>query len=294
VTVVAAMHRADPAPSSSGANLHRFARAARDHSVLLALGIVVLAPFAWMLSTSIKPADEIFGEPLNLIPGTFDGVRHYTHAFTSVPLLRFIVNGVVVVLGILLVQVSVATLCAYALAKLEFRGRGLLFALVILALCIPIQVPALPLYIALAKLGALDTYFALMVPFFLSVFAIFLFRQFFKGFPDEIIQAARLDGFTEIEILARLIVPSARPAIAAFSVFSITAHWNDLYWPLIAIRSLDRATPPLGMLLFNEAEMGANFGALSAGAVIVTAPLLIVFLFAQRQFIRGITLTGFR
>ena len=107
--------------------------------------------------------------------------------------------------------------------------------LVLLGLCIPVQVPALPLYIALAKLGLLNTYFAIMLPFFLSVFAIFLFRQFFKSFPDDIIHAARLDGMSEFEIVWRIVVPSAWPAIAAFSVFSVVAHWNDLYWPLIVI-----------------------------------------------------------
>ena len=152
----------------------------------------------------------------------------------------------------------------------------------------------MPLYIALAELRALDTYLALMVPFFLSVFAIFLFRQFFKSFPDEIIQAARIDGFTETEIVLRLILPSARPAIAAFAVFSATAHWNDLYWPMIAVTSFERATPPLGMLLFNQGELGTNYGPLAAGAMIITAPLLIAFLFAQRQFVRGITMTGFK
>lgn len=280
--------------SPARARLYALVSFMASHAVLIAMGIVVIAPFVWMIATSIKPSDEIFGEPLKLIPSTFEGVKHYTHAFTSVPMLRFMLNGVIVVFGILAVQVSTSVFCAYALAKIEFPGRGIFFALVILCLSIPIQVPALPLYLALAKMQALDTYFALMVPFFLSVFAIFLFRQFFKGFPDEIIQAARLDGFTEFEIVLRLVLPTAGPAIAAFAVFSITAHWNDLYWPLIAVSSMEMATPPLGMLLFNEGEMGADFGALSAGAAIITLPLLIVFLFAQRQFIRGITMTGFK
>lgn len=265
-----------------------------EHAILIVFGFLTLMPFIWMIATSIKPADQIYGEPLDLIPSEFAVERNYGKALFSVPMLHFMRNGIIVVSGILLVQVTVALFAGYALAKLDFRGRGLLFTLVLLALCVPIQVPALPIYLGLAKLGWLDSYFSLMAPFLVSVFAIFLFRQFFKGFPDTIIQAARLDGMSEFEIVLRLILPSARPAIAAFAVFSITAHWNDLYWPLIAINSLDLATPPLGMLLFKDSELSADFGALAAEAAIITVPLVLVFLLAQRQFVRGITLTGMK
>jgi multiple sugar transport system permease protein len=133
-----------------------------------------------------------------------------------------------------------------------------------------------------------------MMPFFLSMFAIFLLRQHFKSFPDEIIHAARIDGMTEWEILWRLVVPSARPAMAAFAVFSVVAHWNDLYWPMVVITTTDLAPPPLGMLLFANAESGANYGALMAGATLITLPMVIAFLLARKQFIQGITMTGFR
>lgn len=265
-----------------------------EHSALLTLAFIVVMPFIWMLATSVKPADEIFGEPLKLIPDSFAATENYARALFDVPMLRFMLNGAIVVTGILIIQVSVALFCGYALAKLEFRGRNLLLVGVLLGLCVPIQVPALPIYLVLAETRLLDSYFALMVPFFLSVFAIFLFRQFFKGYPDEVLEAARLDGMTEFEIVIRLLLPSAKPAIAAFAVFSITAHWNDLYWPLIVINSMDYATPPLGMLLFKDSALSADYGALSAGAAIITIPLLIVFVAAQRQFVRGITMSGFK
>lgn len=265
-----------------------------EHCVLLSLAFIVVMPFIWMIATSVKPADEIFGEPLNLIPEAFAVTENYSRALFGVPMLRFMLNGVIVVTGILIIQVTVALFCGYALAKLQFRGRDLLLVGVLLGLCVPIQVPALPIYLVLAETRLLDSYFALMVPFFLSVFAIFLFRQFFKGYPDEILEAARLDGMTEFEIVVRLLLPSAKPAIAAFAVFSITAHWNDLYWPLIVINSMEYATPPLGMLLFKDSALSADYGALSAGAAIITIPLLIVFVAAQRQFVRGITMSGFK
>ena len=262
------------------------------HAVLIAGAVVILLPFVWMLITSIKSPPEIFAVDFSLWPKHFSGAENYGNALSKVPLLRFALNGVVVCAGILLVQVLVAVPCAYALAKLRFPGRGTLFTLVLLGLCIPIQVPALPLYMGLARAGLLNTYFAIMMPFFLSVFGIFLFRQFFKGYPDEIIHAARLDGMSEFEIVWRIVVPSAWPAIAAFSVFSLVAHWNDLYWPLIVISDTNLATPPLGMMFFADAESGSNYGALTAAATVLTAPLVIAFLIARRRFIEGITMTG--
>ena len=264
------------------------------HGVLIAGAVFILLPFVWMLITSIKSPSEIFDVTFSLWPKHFSAVENYGRALSKVPLLRFALNGVIVCAGILIVQVLVAVPCAYALAKLRFPGRTTLLALVLMGLCIPIQVPALPLYMGLAQLGLLNTYFAIMMPFFLSVFAIFLFRQFFKGYPDEIIQAARLDGMSEFEIVWRIVVPSAWPAIAAFSVFSIVAHWNDLYWPLIVINDMNLATPPLGMLFFADSETGSNYGSLTAAATVITAPLVLAFLIARRRFIEGITMTGIK
>jgi len=262
------------------------------HAVLVAGAVFMLAPFVWMLVTSIKPPAEIFSAQISLWPKQFYGAENFGFAMEKAPLLRFALNGVILCTGILIVQLLVAIPCAYALAKLEFPGRKALFVLVLLGLCIPVQVPAMPLYIALAYLGLLNTYFSMMVPFFLSVFAIFLFRQFFRSFPDDIINAARLDGMGEFEIVWRIVVPSAWPAIAAFSIFSIVAHWNDLYWPLIVISDAKLAPPPLGMMFFADAETGSNYGALTAAATILTAPLVIAFLIARRRFIDGITMTG--
>jgi multiple sugar transport system permease protein len=277
-----------------GATLRRATGLVLVHGALIAGAVFILLPFVWMLFTSIKPASEIFDATFRLWPKKLAASENYTFALTHAPLLRFMLNGIIVCGGILIVQLLVAIPCAYALAKIRFAGRSALFALILMGLCIPVQVPALPLYIGLAELGLLNTYFAMMVPFFLSVFAIFLFRQFFKGYPDEIIQAARLDGVSEFEIVWRIVAPSAWPAIAAFSVFSIVAHWNDLYWPMIVISETRLAPPPLGMMYFADAEVGSNYGALTAGATIITAPLVLAFLLARRRFIEGITMTGFK
>jgi len=264
------------------------------HAVLLSGAVVMLAPFVWMLLTSLRPAEEVFGAVFNPVPGRFAGGENYLRAVVEGRLPRTMLNGAIVCLGILAVQLLFAIPAAYALAKLRFRGRGVLFGLVLFGLCVPIQVPALPLYLAFAQAGLLDTFFALMAPFFLTVFGMFLFRQFFRTYPDEVLDAARLDGMGEFEIVWRLATPAALPAIAAFSVFSVVAHWNDLYWPLIVVTSSELATPPLGILAFRDTESGGNYGALMAAAALVTAPLILAFLLARRAFLRGITMTGLR
>lgn len=262
------------------------------HLFLLACAFAMVFPFYWMVLTAFRPSQEVFLPTFHWLPQEFIGFDNFRDAFAKAPLLRFMANGLIVCAGILVVQLLTAIPCAYALAKYEFRGRQTLFALVLFGLCVPVQVPALPLYLGLAFTGGLDSYFSLMLPFFLSVFAIFLFRQVFRSFPDDIIHAARLDGMGEAEILWRVVVPSAKPAIAAFAVFSITAHWNDLYWPLVVVTSPELAPPPLGMMYFSDSDLGSSFGSLMAAATVLTAPLTIFFLFAQRHFVRGITMTG--
>lgn len=261
--------------------------------LVLALGAaVMLLPFWWMVLTSMRGSADVFR--VSLLPSLDLGatLANYGRAAGQVPMTRFLVNGVLVCAGILLVQVVTAVPAAYALAKLRFPGRGLFFAAVVAALCVPMQALALPLYVALAQAKLLNTYFAMMAPFFLSVFAIFLFRQAFRSYPDEIIDAARLDGFSEWEICWGLVLRGSLPALAAFAVFSLVAHWNDLYWPMIVVSDTRLAPPPLGMLLFSDVESGADYGALMAGATIITAPMVLCFLLARRHFIAGITMSG--
>lgn len=264
------------------------------HAVLLSGALLMLAPFLWMALTSFKPAAEIFTSELQLLPSRFT-LHNYVEALSASPILRFLLNGIVVCGGILALQLAVAIPCGYALAKLEFRGRSALFGLVLLGLLIPVQVPALPLYLGLARLGLLDSYPALVLPWAVSAFAIFLFRQVFRRFPDEIVDAARIDGFGEIAIAFRIALPSAWPAVAAFSIFSVVAHWNDLYWPMVVVTSTELMTPPLGIAYFREGGgVDGNVGALMAGGVIITAPLVVAFLFAQRRFVQGLAFTGIR
>ena len=265
------------------------------HVLLLAGAVFMLAPFVWMISASLKPAYDITSTGISLLPsGEWGAAENYGRAVTAVPMLRFLLNGVLVCGAILVLQLLIAIPAAYALAKLQFPGRRLLFGGVLLGLLIPPQVPALPLYVGLYSVGLVNSYAALILPFVLSVFAIFLFRQFFVQMPDSLLEAARVDGYSEAGICWAIVAPNAWPAIAAFSVFSVAAHWNDLFWPIIVISSTELATPPLGIVFFRNEESGSDYGALMAATVIVTAPVLLLFLAAQRRFVEGITLTGLK
>jgi len=262
------------------------------HAVLMTGAIIYLLPFVWMLSTSFKPADEIFQDGFHLFPQNWAAVENYTQALTQVPLLRYLWNGVLVCGGILILQIIVSLPAAYCFAKLDFRGKKWAWALMLLSLMIPFQATAIPLYILLYHVNLLDTTAALIIPFIASAFGIFLMRQFFMGVPDDLIHAARLDGMSEFELVWRVMMPAAMPALMAFSIFSVVWHWNDYFWPLLVINTADLATPPLGTMFFKNEESGTNFGPLMAGTVIITLPLLLFFLSAQKRFIEGVTLTG--
>jgi multiple sugar transport system permease protein len=262
---------------------------------LLSLGaFIFIAPYLWMLAVALKPQDEIFSSSLSLLPHRWALVENFTKALTRVPMGRILLNGVIVCGLILVLQLVTAIPCAYAMAKLRFRGAQAMVTMIMLGLLVPIHAIALPIYVALSATGTLNSYVALVSPFAISVFGIFLFLQFFRAMPDDLIAAARLDGMTELGIVRRVIVPNAWPAITAFAIFSVVAHWNDLFWPLIVVSDTRMATPPLGLLFFRAAEAGDDYGALMAATVIVTLPLVVAFLAAQRRFIEGITLTGLK
>ncbi|MEM8650755.1 MAG: carbohydrate ABC transporter permease [Pseudomonadota bacterium] len=222
-------------------------------------------------------------------------VFNYKKAFTEAPLLRYLLNGVIVTFSIFFIQVLVALPAAYALAKLKFYGREFVFSMVLFCLLIPVHAIALPLYIMLAKAGLTNTYAALVIPWTISVFGIFLMRQFFMTVPDDLVDAARMDGMSEFAIVWRVMLPTAIPALLAFAIFSVVAHWNDYFWPRIVVTgSRDLFTPPLGLREFKGDADGSFFGPMMATATIIVIPLIAAFMLAQRRFIEGITLSGMK
>jgi multiple sugar transport system permease protein len=263
-------------------------------NLLLAGGaVVMLLPFAWMLSLSVKEEHEIFTSDLRLLPERWDWTN-YVEAFTTGHVGTFLVNGLIVTLGILALQIFTIVPAAYALARKDFRLKSLLFASVLAVLLIPPQVTAIPVYLMIARANLLDSYAALIVPFATSAIGIFLLRQGFRTLPQDLIDAAHMDGAGEFYALWFILVPQLLPMIAAFGVFSIVVHWNDFFWPLLVITRIERATPPLGISIFASDEGGNDVGPMMASATLIVMPLMIAFLIARRRFVEGITLSGIK
>ena len=290
------------------------AEAAR-HIVLLIGAAIILLPFLYMVSMSLKAPHEIvsntggfFGDQQPMLDEhcavtalssdtcMFTPAWHnYTKALFENPLPRYLLNGVIVTASIFLLQVLVALPCAYALAKLKFWGRDVVFGLVLFCLLIPVHAIGVPLYLMLAKLGMLNSYAALVLPWTISVFGIFLMRQFFMTVPDDLVDAARMDGMSEFAIVWRVMAPTAVPALIAFAIFSVVAHWNDYFWPRLVITGNQNLfTPPLGIREFRNGIDGNQYGPLMATATIIVVPMVVAFLVAQRRFIEGITLSGMK
>jgi multiple sugar transport system permease protein len=216
-------------------------------------------------------------------------------SLSEAPLLRYLLNGVIVTLSIFLIQIVVALTVRLCAGQAAVQGPGFRLRLVLFCLLIPVHAIALPLYIMLAKLGLTNTYAALIIPWTISVFGIFLMRQFFMTVPDDLIDAARMDGMSEFSIVWRVMLPTAIPALLAFAIFSVVAHWNDYFWPRIVITGdRDLFTPPLGLREFKGDADGSFFGPMMATATIIVTPLIVAFMMAQRRFIEGITLSGMK
>ena len=285
------------------------------HGLLIIGALIVLIPFYMMVSMSLKSQQEIQSISGGLVGAqeiqTFPvctkhgyteevcTMRPYKYnfwfAFKKAPIPRYLMNGLIVTVSIFLIQVLIALPCSYALAKLRFKGREFVFSMVLFCLLIPVHAIALPLYVMLAKAGLVDTYAALIIPWTISVFGIFLMRQFFMTVPDELIDAARMDGMGEYSIVWKVMLPVAIPALLAFAIFSVFAHWNDYFWPRIVITgNRDLFTPPLGIREFRGGIDSDEFGPMMASIVTVTIPLIVAFIVAQKRFVEGITMTGMK
>jgi multiple sugar transport system permease protein len=260
------------------------------HLALAAGAVLLLLPFWLMLRTSLTAEPRIFeGSMLALTDPTFE---NYARVFAEVPVWRYYLNGLIVVGAILAGQILTCVPAAYALARWQFAGRDFSLWLVLLAIMVPFHVTAIPIYVALAWSGLIDTRAALIVPFLGSAFSVFLLRQFFLSLPGSVFDAARLDGAGPLQLLVHVVFPLARPAILTSCLFSFVSHWNDYFWPSFVLRSDHAATVPYGIVRFLDRELGGDFGAQMAAATLTVLPLLLGFFLAQRQFVAGIALTS--
>lgn len=263
-------------------------------NLLLTCGaLVIIIPLIWMLGVSVKPENEIYAPTLRLLPQVWDW-SNYAEAYTQGEMRLFIRNGIFITLAILAIQCLTVIPAAYALARKQFRLQRLFFLLVLAALLIPPQVVAIPLFLVFGKIRLLDSYAVLIIPFVTSAFGIFLLRQSFMSIPQELMDAARMDGAGELYTLWFILVPQIYPAISVFAVLSILTHWNDFFWPLICITDIEYTTPPLGVSIFASNESGNDVGPMMASAAMTVAPLMLGFLILRRRFIKGFMTNGMK
>lgn len=260
------------------------------HAVLILGSIVMLLPFAWMLSTSLKQPADIFSYPPIWIP-TEIAWDNYSATLAAMPFGRFYLNSFIVASGVTIVQLLTASLAAFAFARLRFPGSNALFLLYLATLMIPFQVTMIPNFILMGFLDWHDTYQALILPPAFSAFSTFLLRQYFRGIPADLDEAARIDGASSLRIWWQVILPLSGPALAALATFTFLTSWNDFLWPLVITNSLEMRTLPVGLSAF-QGQYSVRWNLLMAGSVIAMVPVVVIYLIGQKWFVRGITFTG--
>jgi multiple sugar transport system permease protein len=261
--------------------------------ILLAVGgLLMILPVIWMISSSLKLPDRIFTVPVEWFPNPIR-FQNYPEAVKLAPLGRYFFNSIFVGFSITFLTLFFSTLAGYGFAKFNFWGRGAMFVAVLSTLMIPFQVIMIPLFVIVRNFGWLNSYTALIVPAAISAFGVFLMRQFILTIPDELLDAARIDGASEPGIFWHIILPLCKPPLTALGIFTFLDSWNNLLWPLIVINKVDLRPIALGLTEYQTIH-GTKYHYLMAAATLATIPILILFVTLQRQFIRGVVLSGLK
>ena len=278
-------------------HLSNYLKLGGTYFILIILSLIFMAPLLWLVSSSLHSLDSIFAVPYDWIPDKLHW-ENYKTAMTIIPLGRYFLNTGFITMMVIIGTVLSSSLAAYGFARLNFRGRKVLFSLCIATMLLPGQITMIPLYVLFARLGWVDTFLPLIVPAFLgSPFYIFLLRQFFLAIPYEYDEAALLDGASRLRIYWSIILPMARPAIATVVVFSFVGVWNDFFNPLIYINSFEKATLTLGLNFLKTQIIGSGvtqWHVMMAASVLVLIPNVLVFFLAQRHFMKGLNVGGLR
>ena len=266
-------------------NRKKVVRMITTYIVLLVLGFFFSFPFLWVLSTSFKTATNVYSWPPKWIPNPVT-TESYKIVMEKLPIVRYFGNTMIItVLGIVM-NVVFSSLAAYPLARLKFKGRDIIFAMILLPMMIPMQGGLIVNFITILKLKLYNTFLAVVLPGSVSIFGIFLMRQHYRAIPKDLEDAARIDGCGEFKLWWKIMLPMVRPATASLAIFSFSAYWNAFLWPLIVLKDSNKFPLQVGLSNLNSAFEG-NFRQISAGIVIAAIPILIFFFFTQRFFIEG-------
>jgi multiple sugar transport system permease protein len=256
------------------------------HIALLLGAVITLIPLAWMISASLMPTGEASVYPPRIVPSRVT-LEHYTALFTRMRIGRAFFNSFLVAGTTTLISLLINSMAGYAFAKLRFRGRERLFGFLLAALVIPTQIGMLPLFLMFKSVGLINSYWAVILPASASIYGIFLMRQFMKSIPDDLLDAARIDGASELRIYWSIVLPIARPILATLALFTFMASWNDFMWPLIVLTDEDKYILPVAIASL-AGERSQDIELMMSGSVITVIPVLILFIALQRYYIAGL------
>ncbi len=263
--------------------------------VALFLAVVFCFPLYFMVSSSFKAEPEVLATPIHWIPHEFQGLRQYQRAFETVPLARYFFNSALMASVDVVVTVIFSAMAGYGFAKFRFPGRRLFFFFVLTTIMVPFQILLVPLFIEVRALGWDDSYAGLIIPGIMNAFGVFMMRQFAYGIPDELLDAARIDGASELRIFWQIVFPLLSSASASLAVIIFLFSWNNFLWPLIIIKSEEITTIPVGITVFTQPHSDQPKWAVAmAVATLATLPVAVLFIFFQRYFIEGFVLSGLK
>lgn len=261
--------------------------------VLTLIGLFWIFPFFWMVLGSLKTQREIMRIPPTFLPKS-PTLGNFARWFTDLDFGTFFTNSIIVAVITTLGNLVFCSMVGYALAKIDFAGKKILFALVMVTLMVPSVATFVPLFVIITNLHMLNTYLSLILPFLTQPLGVFLMRQFMMSIPDALLEAGRIDGAGELRIFFQIVLPQCKPPMATLAVLTFLSSWNNFLWPLVAAQSNKMYTLPVALSLYSTGQQATDYSILLAGAVLVIAPILLLFIFLQKYFIQEVTMSGIK
>ncbi|MBU5426025.1 carbohydrate ABC transporter permease [Tissierella pigra] len=262
------------------------------YMILTVGALFILIPFIWMISTSLKPSNEVLIMPPKFIPSKLIW-ENYKIALEAAPFNTYFKNSIIVTVSVTAGEIITTILAAFAFSRINFKGRDLIFTILIATMMVPGEVLTIPNFVTLSKLGWIDSYKALIIPWCASIYSIYLLKQHFMSIPDELYNAAKIDGCSDFKFLWTIMVPLAKPAIVTLIILKVISSWNSFFWPLIVTNSKEMRTLPLALSAFTD-EFGTEYNVLMAATNIIVLPVIIFYTILQKHIISGVSKAGIK
>lgn len=259
----------------------------------IVLILVMAFPFFWMISTALQTLQETLSIPLTILPASPQW-SNFPEVFKTINVFGYLKNSIIVCVSVVFIQYLIIVPCAYSLSKFDYKAKPLIFALVMLGQMIPMQITFLPIYFMFSKMGLMDTYTALIIPFISNPFGIFMLRQYFMQVPSEVIEAAKLDNASELKIMFKIMMPMVKSALVTLGLLAFISNWNNYFWPLIMTSKEAFRTLPIGIALLKDADTLQRWNIIMAGNLLLVLPMLVLYIFASKKIRNAFVYSGIK